>query len=92
MTATLIKPGCDELGDIKADETSLDLIVANIDDAGGRNDALRKYIFALRDWQCTCNRGCYEIVTDAETNSVKQALIDAFDRLTDAEITLNNRW
>src|SRR5262245_2936666 len=86
------KPGCDEHGDIKADETGLDLIIANIDDAGGRNDALRAYIFALRDWQCICNRGAYEPVTEAESAAAKRVLDDTFDRLIAAEFLLNRWW
>ena len=34
---------------MRADVTDLNQIIANIDDCNGRNDALRAYIYALRD-------------------------------------------
>jgi hypothetical protein len=50
---------CNADGAIRPTVTSLDAIVANIDTCNGRNDALRAYIFALRDLQVANNEFGY---------------------------------
>ena len=75
---------CDVDGHIKSDVTSLDAIVANIDTARGRNDALRAYIYALRDLQVANNNFPYSAADQAQA-----AVAKAFDALIVAEFSLN---
>lgn len=93
---------CNADGAIGPTVTSLDAIVANIDTCNGRNDALRAYIFALRDLQVANNEFGYADVdrTTEEKHAAiaraKAAVAKAFDRLILAELALNRdpegRW
>jgi hypothetical protein len=72
---------------MRADVTDLNQIVANIDEAEGRNDALRAYVYALRDLQRAHDRSSYEEV-DAEIDAAQAAVAAAFRRLIVAEFSL----
>jgi hypothetical protein len=81
---------CNEDGTIRSDVTDLNQIVANIDSCNGRNDALRAYVYALRDLQRAHDRFAYGDVDDArEIDAAQAAVAAAFDRLILAEFTLN---
>jgi hypothetical protein len=45
---------------LRSDITDLGKIVDAIDTAAGRNDALKAYVFALRDLQHAHDTSCYE--------------------------------
>jgi hypothetical protein len=75
-------------GGIRHDVTDLGKIIDNIDEAEGRNDALRAYIYALRDLQRAHNESCFE-TNDADIDRAKAAVNSAFDRLIAAEFSLN---
>jgi hypothetical protein len=68
--------------------TDLSKIVDNIDEAGGRNEALRRYIYALRDLQHAHDVGVYE-ENDAAIDAAHALVAKAFDRLIVAEFSLN---
>ena len=73
--------GCNEDGAIYPDVTSLDLILKHIDKCNGRNDALRAYIYALRDLQWAHNEfaayGTVEVaVVDQAEAAVREASVD----------------
>ena len=72
-------------GRIDKAATDLTEIVGLLDEAEGRNDALRAYIFALRDLQWLHN----EDGTDAEIDAAQRAVNVAFDALIVAEFSLN---
>jgi hypothetical protein len=73
---------------IRHDVVRLDTILANIDAANGRNDALRTYVFALRDLQRANDQ--YAIAGGPDRIDQAQAVVaEAFDRLIDAEFSLN---
>jgi hypothetical protein len=74
-------------GHIKPNVKSLDAIVANIDTARGRNDALRAYIYALRDLQVANNDPPYSAADKAQA-----AVAKAFDALILAEFSLNRPY
>jgi hypothetical protein len=82
---------CNEDGDIRGDVTSLDHILNHIDHCNGRNDALRAYIYALRDLQYAHNESMYvdSGVTDADIDRAQAAVAECFDRLIVAEFSLN---
>ena len=77
--------------EIRVDETDLNRILDKIDSAEGRNDALRDYIYALRDlqwahnWFATTGEGS----ADTEIYGAQRAVNDAFDRLIRAQRTLS---
>jgi hypothetical protein len=73
---------------IRTEITDLSKIVDNIDEAGGRNDALRRYIYALRDLQHAHDVAAYE-ENDAEIRVAQALVAKAFDRLIVAEFSLN---
>ena len=81
---------CDDDGSIRGDVTDIGQILNNIDPAEGRNDALRAYIYTLRDLQRAHNEYAFEgdgaAVDQAQSNVAK-----AFDRLIVAEFSLNRR-
>jgi hypothetical protein len=85
---------CDGDSCIRPDVTDLNAIVANIDEAEGRNDALRAYIYALRDLQVAYNESSY---ADGGSREDKDKAIDkaqaavnkAFDWLIFCEFSLN---
>jgi hypothetical protein len=66
-----------------------------VDEANGRNDALRAYIYALRDLQRAHDRSgiAYEDgrakANSADIAAAKAAVAKAFDRLIVAEFSLN---
>lgn len=82
---------CDADGAIRPDVTDLNNILANTDHAEGRNDAIRAYIFALRDLQYAHNQAaCYADsgFGDREIDQARRAVRIAFDRLTYCELRL----
>jgi hypothetical protein len=78
---------CDYSG-IRGEVTDLNRILNNIDEAEGRNDRLREYIYALRDLQRAYNISAFEN-NDADIHKARRAVREAFDRLILAEFTLN---
>jgi hypothetical protein len=99
MKIVSINPVCDAGGHIKPDVTSLDAIVNNIDTAmgravRGRNDALRAYIYALRDLQVADNNFHFSIADTAlaQIDQAQAAVAKAFDALIAAEFALNRPW
>ena len=79
---------CDEHHFIKRTLTDLQKIVDNIDDTEGRNDALRAYIYALRDLQNAHTLGAYE-ENDAELYAAHRRVVETFDELIAAQSRLN---
>ena len=80
--------------DLRHDVVSLDAIVANLDEGEGRNDALRAYVYALRDLQVAYTATSYADGGTAEEKdaAIRQAQDDvatAFDALIAAEFALN---
>jgi hypothetical protein len=73
---------------LRAVITDLSKIVDNIDTAGGRNDALRRYIYALRDLQHAHDVEAYE-ENDAAIRAAQALVAKTFDRLIVAEFSLN---
>jgi hypothetical protein len=74
--------------------TDLSRIVDNIDSAEGRNDALRAYIYALRDLQHAHDVSIYE-ENDAEIDAAQALVTKTFDQLIVAQLALNAslvRW
>lgn len=78
---------CDGDGSIRGDVTDLNKILDNIDQAEGRNDAIRVYIYALRDLQRAHNRFAFD--GNDNTDEAQAAVAAAFDRLIEAEFSLN---
>jgi hypothetical protein len=76
---------------IRKDLTDLTAIVDTIDEAGGRNDHLRAYIYTLRDLQHAIDTSSYE-ENDAAIRARRAAVNGAFDRLIVAEFILNRLW
>jgi hypothetical protein len=76
---------------IGIDETDLNKILDKIDDSHGRNDALRDYIYALRDlaWANNLAAFTYCKVVDEEIDGASRAVHDAFDHLIRAQRTLS---
>jgi hypothetical protein len=62
----------DEDGLIRSDVTDLNAILDNIDECSGRNDALRAYIYALRDLQHAHNSSAF--VGGATDEDIKRAM------------------
>jgi len=79
---------CDRDGGIRGDVTDLSQILNNIDTAEGRNDALRAYIYTLRDLQRAHNESAFE-GDGAGIDQAQSAVAKAFDRLIVAEFSLN---
>jgi hypothetical protein len=79
--------------DWEIDKAATDLteIVGLLDEACGRNDALRGYIFALRDLQWLHNQAVLSPPEsiDAEIDAAQRAVNVAFDALIVAEFSLN---
>jgi len=78
---------CDADGGIRHDVTDLGKIIDNIDECCGRNDALRAYIYALRDLQWANNQFAYD--DETAIDRAQAAVREAFDRLIVAEFSLN---
>jgi len=75
-------------GCIRAELTDIGKIIDRIDDDEGRNDALKAYIYALRDLQRANDR--YASVDCADAFDRAQAKVAReFDRLIAAEFRLN---
>jgi hypothetical protein len=76
---------------IRVDETDLNRILDNIDRAEGRNDALRDYIYALRDLQWAHNWFAMNggDSADREIDGAQRAVNEAFDRLIRAQLALS---
>jgi hypothetical protein len=93
MKIVSINPVCDADGDIRPDVTSLDAIVNHID-GEDRNNALRAYIYALRDLQVVDNSYDYRTADTAlaEIDKAHAAVAKAFDALIVAEFSLNRPW
>jgi hypothetical protein len=79
---------CDEDGTIRGDVTDLNKILHNIDPCNGCNDALRAYIYALRDLQRAHCELAYDGTLD-DIDRAEAAVAVAFDRLVVAEFSLN---
>jgi hypothetical protein len=77
--------------EIRIDETDLNRILDKIDGTEGRNDALRDYIYALRDLQWAHNWSATTAAdrADAEIYGAQRAVNDAFDRLIRAQRALS---
>ena len=71
-------------GCLRSDVLSLDTIVDNIDDACGRNDALRTYIWELRNLQVANNDSAF-FENDDEIDCRQAAVRGAFARLIESE-------
>jgi hypothetical protein len=82
---------CNDDGCIRHDVTSLDAIINHIDEAGGRNDALRAYIFSLRDLQRANDEYAIDGDDGAAIEKAEAVVAEAFDRLTAAEFALSGR-
>src|SRR6266550_731538 len=86
---------CDDEGSIRGDVTDLNKILDFIDQAEGRNDAVRAYIYALRDLQRAIDLSgiAYEDgrpkTNLADIAAARAAVAEAFDRLILAEFSLN---
>jgi hypothetical protein len=74
----------DQDGILRRQCTDLHKIVAAIDPADGRNDALVHYIFALRDLQHAHETGCLE-EDDAAIEAAEAAVTQASDELVAAQ-------
>jgi hypothetical protein len=95
---------CDNDGFIKGTVTDLNKILDYIDPIEGRNDAIRTYIYALRDLQRAIDLSgiCHEDgrpkTNLADIDAARAAVAAAFDRLIVAEFSLNrprdhsNEW
>jgi hypothetical protein len=85
---------CDADGMIRPDVTDINKILDNIDQAEGRNDALRAYIYALRDQQHAIDQSSFADTVDADgkIDRARAAVAEAFDRLIVAEFSLNRLW
>jgi hypothetical protein len=79
---------CDEYHFIKRTLTDLQKIVDNIDDTEGRNDALRAYIYALRDLQNAHTLNAYE-ENNAGIDAAHRRVVETFDELIAAQSRLN---
>jgi hypothetical protein len=84
----------DDNGVLRPDVTDLNKIIDGIDQANGRNDALRSYIYALRDLQHA--HDSYAITGaagDGDIDCAEDAVKDAFDHLTVCQLSLlMDRW
>jgi hypothetical protein len=81
---------CNKDGAIRHDVTSLDAILNHIDTAEGRNDALRAYIYSLRDLQRVHDSYSYADGLEA-VDQAEAAVAQSFDALIAAEFRLNRR-
>jgi hypothetical protein len=79
---------CDRDCCIRRDVTDLNKILDNIDTAEGRNDALRAYIYALRDLQHAHNEFAFEGDGD-DIDKAQAAVAKAFYRLVSAQFALD---
>jgi hypothetical protein len=77
----------DEDGCIRYDVRDFNRIIDNIDKACGRNDALRAYIYRLRDLQRANDESCFDN-NDAAIDRAEAAVVEAFERLIVAQRTL----
>ena len=75
-------------GILRCQLTDLSRIVDNIDTAEGRNDALRAYIYALRDLQHAHDVNVYE-ENDAAIDAAQALVAKTFDQLIVAQLALN---
>jgi hypothetical protein len=74
---------------MRADVTDLNQIIANIDDCNGRNDALRAYIYALRDLARVVGLTQYpDGPTRADLNAAQATVTQTFHRLIFTELSL----
>lgn len=82
----------DDDGCIRDDITDLNKILSRIDDVEGRNDALREYIYRLRDLQHAHERSAYGGAdADAKIDRAQAAVAKAFDRLIVCEFAINRQ-
>jgi hypothetical protein len=84
-------PAKDEDHVIRPDITDINKILDNLDKAYGRNDAIRTYIYALRDLQHANDQSVFADTVDAQgkIDRATDAVRSAFDRLIVAEFLLN---
>jgi hypothetical protein len=73
-------------GIMKGDVIDLNRIIAGIDEANGRNDDLRGYIYALRDLQRA--HDSFAICGRENVDRAEAAVRNAFARLTFSELSL----
>ena len=86
-----MKTVVDEDGTLLADVTDLNAIVDHIDPCNGRNAALRAYIYALRDLQrAHVAHSVYGEATEAELYRANTNVVEAFQRLIDAQFSLSD--
>ena len=78
-------------GILRCELTDLSRIIDNIDTAEGRNDALRAYIYALRDLQHAHDVSIYE-KNDAEIDAAQALVAKTFDQLIVAQLALNGSF
>jgi hypothetical protein len=79
----------DDDGAIRGDVADIGKILNNVDEANGRNDALRAYIYALRDLQRANDQFAIIGRDGAAIDQARAAVANAFDRLIAAEFSLN---
>ena len=79
----------DDDGCIRAELTDIGKIIDRIDDVEGRNDALKAYIYALRDLQRANDRYASVGCDGAEVDQAQAKVAREFDRLIAAEFRLN---
>jgi hypothetical protein len=84
----------DDNGCIRPDVTDLNAILYHIDDAAGRNDALRAYIYALRDLGRAVGLSAYiGKEADPAIDRAQAAIDRTFARLMMAQFELNSwQW
>src|SRR5262245_8027235 len=74
-------------GVLRYELTDLSTIIGNIDCAEGRNDALRAFIYALRDLQHAHDLSAYE-ENDAMIDAARAVVAKTFDQLIVAQLRL----
>jgi hypothetical protein len=83
-SSTLDADGC-----IRADLKDIGKIIDRIDKSEGRNDALKAYVYALRDLQRANDRFAGPGGDLAEVDQAQAKVAREFDRLIAAEFMLN---
>src|SRR5262245_36010327 len=75
-------------GILRCQLTDLSRIINTIDNAEGRNDTLRAYVYAPRDLQHAHDVNVYE-ENDAAIDAAQTLVAKTFDQLIVAQLTLN---
>jgi hypothetical protein len=79
----------DEDGCIRTELKDIGKIIDRIDESEGRNDALKAYIYALRDLQRANDRFAGPRCDGADVDQAQAKVAREFDRLIVAEFMLN---